>query len=146
MSTESCKALHAALAGEIRRFIASTILFHQKMAERVGLHMTDMQCVNLLDLNGPMTPGKLSEDLGLSTGGVTVMLDRLEKAGFVKRVANPQDRRSVLIEPNAKKLQKIRGLYEKLDRRFDDFLSQFPESELRGVTDFLRRMNALKRE
>jgi hypothetical protein len=45
-----------------------------RMAERAGLHLTDMQCLNLLELLGPVTPGKLAECTGLTTGRVTVTL------------------------------------------------------------------------
>jgi len=146
MSTENRRALHIALIGQIRRFIAGAILFNQKVADRVGLHLTDMQCVNLLDLLGPVTPGRLAECTGLTTGGVTVMLDRLEKAGMVKREPNPNDRRSVLVRVNPKKLRKINKLYRKISEQLEAFLSETPEEELRSVADFFSRMNAIRAE
>jgi len=146
MSTENRLALHADLVGQIRRFIAGTILFNQKVADRVGLHLTDMQCVNLLDLLGPVTPGRLAECTGLTTGGVTVMLDRLEKAGIVKREPNPNDRRSVLDRVNPKKLRKINALYGGINKQLEAFFSEFPEAELRAVAHFFSRMNAIRRD
>ena len=89
MSTGNRAALHASLIRNIRYFIAGTIVFNQKVADSVGLHLTDMQCLNLLELEGAMTPGKLAKWMGLSTGGVTVMLDRLEQGGYIRREANP---------------------------------------------------------
>src|SRR5580698_8914249 len=100
MSTSKRNALEVKLIRQIRQLIAGSILFNQRIADRVGLHLTDMQCLNLLDLLGPVTPGKLAACTGLTTGGVTVMLDRLEKAGVVKRERNPNDRRSVLVRVN----------------------------------------------
>jgi DNA-binding MarR family transcriptional regulator len=146
MSTENRAALHAGFAGEIRRFIAGTILFNQKVADRAGLHLTDMQCINLLDLLGPVTPGMLAERTGLTTGGVTVMLDRLEKGGFVKREPNPNDRRSVLVRVNPRKLRKIHAEYAGINQRLEAFLSEVPETELRLVVKFFARMNALRSE
>ncbi len=146
LSSENRKALHATLTGQIRYFIAGTILFHQKMAERMGMHMTDMQCINLLDLMGPSTPGKLAERTGLTTGGVTVMLDRLEKAGLVRREPNPNDRRSVLVRVNPRKLPKIKALYATIDRQFEEFLAGTPEAELLSVASFFSRMQELRRE
>src|SRR5690242_18054602 len=102
MSTANRTALHATLIAHIRHLIAGSIFFNQKVADRMGLHLTDMQCINLLDLVGPVTPGTLAERMGLTTGGVTVLLDRLEKAGFVRREPNPNDRRSVIIRLNTK--------------------------------------------
>jgi DNA-binding MarR family transcriptional regulator len=146
MSTGNRRTLHAELVAQIRSFIAGAILFNQKVADHVGLHLTDMQCVNLLDLLGPVTPGRLAECTGLTTGGVTVMLDRLEKAGVVKRERNPNDRRSVLVRVNPKKLRKINALYEGINVRLEAFFSETPEAELRSVADFLARMNAIRTE
>jgi len=146
LSTENRAILHASLVAQIRRFIAGTILFNQRVADRAGLHLTDMQCINLLDLLGPVTPGKLAESTGLSTGGVTVMLDRLEKAGCVKRAPHPGDRRSVLVKVNPRKLRKIHALYAALNRQFDAFLAETPEDELRTVVNFLTRMNSVRRD
>jgi len=146
MSMENRLALHSELVAQIRRFIAGAILFNQKVADHVGLHLTDLQCVNLLDLLGAVTPGKLAECTGLTTGGVTVMLDRLEKAGIVKRERNPNDRRSVLVRVNPKKLRKINALYGGINKRLDSFFSETPEAELRQVANFLSRMNAIRTE
>ena len=146
MSTENRLALHAELVGQIRRFIAGTILFNPKVADRVGLHLTDMQCVNLLDLLGPVTPGRLAACTGLTTGGVTVMLDRLEKAGLVKREPNPNDRRSVLVRIDPKKLRKINALYKGINEQLGAFLAETSEAELRSVAAFFSRMNAIRAE
>jgi DNA-binding MarR family transcriptional regulator len=144
MSTQNRRALHARLVAQIRTCIAGAILFNQKVADQVGLHLTDMQCINLLDLLGPVTPGKLAESTGLTTGGVTVMLDRLEKAGLVKREPNPKDRRSVLVRVNPRKLRKINALYSAINAQVDAFLSETPEAELQTVANFFSRMNALR--
>ena len=64
----------------------------------LGLNPTDVRCVDLLDQHGTMTAGALAELAGLSTGAVTFLLDRLERAGFVRRVRDLEDRRRVLVE------------------------------------------------
>jgi DNA-binding MarR family transcriptional regulator len=146
MSIQNRAALHAELVAEIRAFIAGAILFNQSVADRAGLHLTDMQCINLLDLLGPCTPGKLAERTRLTSGGVTVMLDRLEKAGYVKREPNPSDRRSVLVRVDPKKLKKIHAEYAAVNKRLDASLAEIPEGELRLVVKFFARMNALRGE
>ena len=146
MSTGNRSVLHAELVAQIRRFIAGAILFNQKTADRAGLHLTDMQCINLLELLGPVTPGKLAQHTGLTSGGVTVMLDRLEKAGLVKRERNPDDRRSVLVRVNPAKLRKINALYAGINRQLGAFLAQTPEAELRSVLNFFARVNAMRAE
>src|SRR5271155_5476434 len=117
MSTENRSVLHAKLVAQIRQLIAGSILFNQKVADRVGLHLTDMQCINLLDLVGAVTPGKLAEYTGLTTGGVTVMLDRLEGAGYLKPEPSPTDRRSVLVRVNPAKLKKISAHYTEMNKQ-----------------------------
>src|SRR5580693_9175976 len=82
---------------EIRKLIASSIFFNAQAAEKAGLGLTDMQMVHMLQLYGPSTPSHLAKWTGLSSGGVTVAVDRLEKAGYLRREPNPGDRRSLLI-------------------------------------------------
>lgn len=144
MSTAKRKTLHAALVREIRLFIAGSILFNTKVAERTGLHLTDMQCLNLLELLGPVTPGTVAEWTGLTTGGVTVALDRLERKGLVRRERNPKDRRSVLVSVNAKALGKVNAFYEEIHRQMDRFLAETPEKDLETVVEFLSRMNGMR--
>jgi DNA-binding MarR family transcriptional regulator len=66
-------------------------------AERLGIHVTDVRCLVALADESPSTAGKLAELLGLSTGAVTAMLDRLERLGLVRRDKSPDDRRQVLV-------------------------------------------------
>jgi DNA-binding MarR family transcriptional regulator len=137
-------ALQSQMIEKLREFSAGTILFNQKVAECVGLHLTDMQCMNLLDLLGTSTPGKLAAFMGLTTGGVTVMLDRLEKAGCIKREPNPDDRRSVLVRVNAKKMEKIHVHYAGVAKEFDAYMSEVTEAELETVARFFKRINAMR--
>jgi DNA-binding MarR family transcriptional regulator len=146
MSIENRAALYQDIIHQIRRFIAGTILFNQTVADRVGLHLTDMQCINVLDLLGPSTPGELARQTGLTTGGVTVMLDRLEKGGFVKRERNPNDRRSVLVRINPRKLEKVNHYYGEINQRMKELLDETPEADLKVAVDFFARMNQTRME
>ena len=85
------------LAG--RRLSTATIMFHQAVADRLGLNPTDHRCVDRLLLNGPLTAGELASRTGLTTGAITAALDRLERAGFVARGDDPQNRRRVIVQP-----------------------------------------------
>ncbi len=146
MSSNQRNVLHANLERQLRLLIAGTILFNQKVADHAGLRLTDMQCVNVLDLLGPSTPGKLAEYTGLTTGGVTVMLDRLERVGYVKRSPNPRDRRSILVSVNAKKLKQAHVYYDQIQRQTVALFSEFPEGELATVERFFARLNAIRVE
>jgi DNA-binding MarR family transcriptional regulator len=144
MSSPSHAQLRETVVRCLREFIATSIMYNQQIADRVGLRLTDMQCINVLELMGPTTPGELARSTGLTTGGVTVMLDRLEKGGYVKRVPNPRDRRSVLVRLNPTKLKKMRAFYGEINERMVALLDETPDRELRSVVDLFSKMNAYR--
>jgi DNA-binding MarR family transcriptional regulator len=129
---------------EIRKFIAAVIFFNTQAAERVGLGLTDMQMVHRLQLNGPATPRQLGLWTGLSSGGVRLALDRLEKAGYIRRAANPDDRRSVLITLVPSRLRKLTALYEGVEKETRRLLSTVPEHDLEVVVRFFETMEAAR--
>ena len=82
-----------------RRFSTAVVLFHSAIAERFGLNATDWKCGEVLSRLGPMNPGQLAEIVGMSTAAMTLVLDRLEQAGFARRERDPHDRRKVIVSP-----------------------------------------------
>lgn len=141
LSTE--KRVPEALMLELRRFIAGVILFNQRVAERVGMNPTDMQCIHLVQLMGPLTAGKLAECTGLTTGGVTVALDRMEKAGLVRRERNPEDRRSVVVHLEPKTLAGMEEHYAEVAAQTAELIASFSERDLKTVLEFFKRMNGM---
>jgi MarR family transcriptional regulator, organic hydroperoxide resistance regulator len=136
--------LQAEVVEQIRRFSAGVVLFNQMVAEKVRLHPTDVQCLNLLDLLGTCTPGKLAEGMGLTTGGVTVMLDRLERAGYIKREPNPDDRRSLLVRVSAKRKEKLDVHYAAIIQQLDTYVGRMAERDLNTVIRFLHQVNSIR--
>ena len=96
-----------ALNHAMRRSGAQWSLFSQAVAARVGISASDFECLDLVILEGAVTPGRLAEASGLTTGAITGVIDWLERAGFVRRDPDPTDRRRVL---RALKLQICVGL------------------------------------
>lgn len=90
--TERWNRLHRDLATEM-------VAFQEAVARRVGMTAAERKCAGLLIDRGPMTPGQLMQATGLTSGAITGIVDRLIRAGYAARVANPADRRSVLVEP-----------------------------------------------
>lgn len=129
---------------EIRKFIASAIFFNAKAAETVGLGVTDMQVVHMLQLYGPSTPGRLAAGTGLSSGGVTVALDRLEKAGYVRRQPHPNDRRSLLVTLIPSALGKLAPLYQEVEAETRRLLATLPSRDLEAVIRFFETMGAAR--
>src|SRR5258707_2287093 len=87
-----------ALSLSVRKVIVETVLLFDTLASQIGVNATDMQCLNILDYEGPVPAGRLAELTGLTTGAITVAIDRLEKAGYVQRVRDPHDRRRLVIQ------------------------------------------------
>jgi len=141
MSTRKRSELIQAMVQEVRRFLASGILFNEKVAAELGLNGTDLQLLNLLELQGSATPGDLARWSSLTTGGVTVAVDRLEKAGFVKREPNPKDRRSNIIRPVPKRLLDLYLIYKSKGELVVNALSGFNDRELQTIMNFLKRAN-----
>ena len=129
---------------EIRKFIASAIFFNSQAAEKVGLSLTDSQMIHTLQLYGPSTPTRLAAATGLSSGGVTVALDRLEKGGYIRREPNPADRRSLLIHINPARLLKLKGIYENVEAETRRSLSTLPKGDLAAVIRFFEALSAVR--
>ncbi|MFI7636781.1 MarR family winged helix-turn-helix transcriptional regulator [Nonomuraea sp. NPDC049400] len=85
-----------------RRYLSAMLLHGHASAKACGLGATDLYALNILELAGPMTPGELGARTGLTTGPTTRLIDRLEEAGYVRRVPEPGDRRKVIVEPIGK--------------------------------------------
>jgi DNA-binding MarR family transcriptional regulator len=141
MSAPQRATLAEALGREVRTFIANALLFNQKIAAQVGLNGTDMQCLHLLALQGSATPGELARRCGLTTGGITVVLDRLEDAGYIRRIPNPSDRRSWIIRPVAARIRQLETIYRSKSQLLFNLLASYDEDELRLILGFFEKAN-----
>ncbi len=129
---------------EIRKFIAAAIFFNTQAADKIGLGLTDMQMMHMLLLYGASTPTRLAALTGLSSGGVTVALDRLEKAGYVRRKRHPVDRRSLLVTLIPGRLHKLAGMYEGVESETRRLLATLPQSDLEAVVRFFTALGAVR--
>lgn len=142
MSTNGSRERHeTAILGSVRRLIASSILFNHEVAEKLGLGPSDGQFMTLLELHGPLTPGRLAELSGLSTGTVTGVIDRLERAGFVRRDRAPDDRRKVIVSRDVERIEReMMPLYAEQGRRLFDLLGEYDEERLAVIAEFMSRL------
>jgi DNA-binding MarR family transcriptional regulator len=115
-----------------------TALFHHTVAAKMGVTVTDIKTVSTIMQEGPMTAGQLAERLSLTTGAVTSVIDRLEKAKFVMRKADKDDRRKVIVTLNEKKLHVDGTPYDSIGKSFAKLLSRYSDSELQFLIDFYR--------
>jgi DNA-binding MarR family transcriptional regulator len=132
--------LVAELVNTMRDLSTATILFHQAVADRLAMNVTDHKCAGILAQSGPITAGELATRTGLTTGAITGVIDRLEKAGFVRRVRDGNDRRRVIVEPDLAEIErKIGPLFESMGRQSTLLVSGYRVQELVLLRDFAVR-------
>lgn len=123
-----------------REYGMSQVLLRNATSRILGLNVTDMECLSLLAIKGIATPTELANYTGMTTGSATAMLDRLEKAKLIRRKANPNDRRGVLIEVNKPAMAKMGALYANLQGELTRLIATYSDEELQTITDFLMRI------
>jgi DNA-binding MarR family transcriptional regulator len=132
--------LTAAMGAELRELSAATIMFHQAIADRLGMNVTDHKCAGILAESGPITAGELAERTGLTTGAITGVIDRLEKARFVRRAKDPRDRRRVVVEPILKQMERrIVPLFDSMARATAELCARYSAQELAVILEFSAR-------
>ncbi|MEV6247497.1 MarR family winged helix-turn-helix transcriptional regulator [Streptomyces sp. NPDC051742] len=121
--------------GELNRLVHG-------FAQAQGLHPTDVQALAVvLDSPEPLTPGRLREHLGLTSGAVTACLDRLEKAGHIRRTRESADRRVVHIRYEDGARAAARRYFMPLAEAADRARGQFGPAELSVALRFLNTLN-----
>jgi len=122
-----------------REYGISTVLFRHAVGERLGLNVTDMECLGVLFFKGIATPTELSQYTGLSSGATTAMLDRMEKSGLIERKPNPNDRRGTNISIVQEAAMKVGPLFATLREAQNELMASYSESELELLADFFKR-------
>ncbi|MFQ4146021.1 MarR family transcriptional regulator [Chlorogloeopsis sp. ULAP02] len=123
-----------------RELSAATVLFHSAIAEKLGLNTTDHKCADILAQTGAITAGELAERTGLTTGAITGVVDRLEKAGFVRRERDPSDRRQVIIQPIQEEMERqIAPLFGSMGQAIAELYSNYSDQELALILDFMNK-------
>ena len=116
--------------------------FENLAAERLGINDTDLHCLNAIENAGGLTAGELAAAVGLTSGAVTGVVDRLERAGFARRVPDPADRRRVKVEVTPEFYARAESIWGPLAADWEATLaSRFTAAELSGITEFLRLTN-----
>jgi len=130
----------------LRKVGAQSVLLSDTVSKLVGLNPTDLECLDLLGLAGPTTAGRLATHTGLTTGAMTAVIDRLERAGFARRVRDAEDRRCVLVEALPDTLRQIELLYRPLAAAVARLNEEYGDRQLAVVVDYLARAVTLAAE
>ena len=137
-----------ALYEELRVGASLSVRFHSALAAYAGINITDITCLGALDKNGPMSPGELAGHVGLSRGGaITAVVDRLERAGFVRRGRDATDRRKVVVElVRDGAYARLTATFDALGHSYTETIEQYSKEERDLLLEFNRRVNARLQE
>jgi DNA-binding MarR family transcriptional regulator len=132
------RQLFEELLWEVRASQSATARYDQAVADAIGVNRTDMRLMDLLEREGSLTPGQLAAGTGLTTGAITTAIDRLERAGFARRVPDPDDRRRVHVQPT----EAARGLgdrfYSEHAKIAEQLYHRYTEEQLELLLGFVR--------
>ena len=136
------------LEEQSRELSTRTVIFHHLIGERLGLNPTDHKCLDVIIRNRtPMTASQLAEETGLSTGAITGVVDRLEKAGYVRRKRDQNDRRLVFINPLLDKaMAKLSPIFDPIKQASRSLYSKYSDEELAIILDFVINCNKMTQE
>jgi DNA-binding MarR family transcriptional regulator len=135
----------AALSDAIARYQAAVDDFDRECARVLGVNETDLRCLEILIRESDeATPRLLADQLGLTTGSVTAMLDRLEKMKYVTRSAHPSDRRKVIVSATAEAVRRANDLIAPLIADGNELLGDYSVAQLAQITEFLSRTTDLQ--
>jgi DNA-binding MarR family transcriptional regulator len=116
--------------------------FDSLAAARLGVSEADLRCLNIIENNGGLSAGELADQSGLTAGAVTGVIDRLEKLGYARRIADPADRRRIRLEVTPAFYRQAERIWGPVARDWHSTLSKrFTVEELKLITAFLRATN-----
>ncbi len=131
---------------ELRGLSAAVQLFTQAAAEQMGINPTDLQCLNVIHQLGTPTAGEVAARIGVTSGSMTGVIDRLERAGYVERLADPADRRRVRLRPTAKAGEQAARLFLPQLQSMSEAYAAYGPADLRLIIDFMERTRQMLAE
>jgi DNA-binding MarR family transcriptional regulator len=131
-----------------RDLSTAVVLFHEAIAAQLGMSATEWKCLSLLDQHGPSTAGSMAQLSGFTTGAITGIVDRLERAGYACREPHPNDRRSIVIRSlGLGELKgKIAQIFASLGRATGSLAARYTPAELAAIQSYLEGMIQLLRD
>lgn len=117
----------------------SSVLFRNALGRKLGVSVTDNECLSFITIKGVATPTEIARYTGLTTGSTTAMLDRLEKSEYITRKPNPNDRRGSLVEINKKWTEAAGPLVAGVQMAHKALFTRYTDEELAVIVDFLTR-------
>ena len=130
-------ALMQELEFAVRKSSALGVIFGQTVANRVGVSSSDLECLDFLNIEGRVTAGRLAELTGLTTGAITGVIDRMERAGLVRRERDEEDRRKVYVAIVPEAMARVGRFYEPLQKAVTRDWEGYTDAELKLLLRFM---------
>jgi DNA-binding MarR family transcriptional regulator len=125
------------LTYEVRASQVAVDLMDDAASKALGINRTDARCLDVIDREGPVPAGRLAVASGLTTAAVTAVIDRLERAGYARRVDDPNDRRRVLVETTPLLRERAAVIWGPFSV-FREALAQYTVEQLELLIEFHR--------
>jgi DNA-binding MarR family transcriptional regulator len=138
--TRQALIIQAALAARLHQNAYDR--FEDTASEYFGVNRTAMRCMDVLERAGQLTAGEIARQTGLTSGAVTALLDRLERADWVRRLRDQTDRRRILVELTDKARQAAAEVYGPLAEGLSEY-EKYTDAELRFITHYIERGSEL---
>lgn len=133
------KRLTNRIKDDLRDLSVQLSLLNHQVGSHLDLRDTDLECLDLVSRYGPIGPTALAKRAGLHPATLTGVLDRLERGGWVVRLPNPSDRRSVLVQIIKEKEAEAAAMFSGLNSAMDGICAEYDDADLVKIADFLQR-------
>jgi DNA-binding MarR family transcriptional regulator len=134
-------------AAAVRKTSALLQLVGLSAAERIGINLTDLNCLNILSFSGQLTAGELARATGLTTASITGVLDRLEEAGYVRRERDAQDRRRVVVRLVPERaISQVAPVFAPMLADWKRVAADYTDDELRLIVRFYGQLEQVYRD
>jgi DNA-binding MarR family transcriptional regulator len=143
--SEERERLVAQLVQETRLMAQQMVRFYDAVADQLGLHVTDLACLGMLRDRRRATAGELATELGLTSGAVTRMVDRLHRHGFVRRLPDPNDGRRVIVELVPEAEVSVAGLFAGQAAQITESAAALTDTQLRFLLGYVRERTEVAR-
>jgi DNA-binding MarR family transcriptional regulator len=140
------RRLTAAIKESLRELSSQLSLLNHHVGAHLQLKDIDLDCLDLIDRHGPVSPSALARRAGLHPATLTGVLDRLERGGWVARGRDPSDRRAVLVRARRDRNAELIRLYGGMNTLMDQICADYDDAELELLADFLRRTTGAGRD
>jgi DNA-binding MarR family transcriptional regulator len=126
------------LAREMPGYISASVRYQMAIADQLDMPLADIHAIGALREFEPIGAKRLAELMGMTSGAVTRLVDRLEQSGYVRRSPDPTDRRRVVLRVVGERVAEIERFYAPMGLRWQRQMAQYTDDQLRFLVGFLR--------